>query len=215
MTISTVAADGPVWASHYNLIVNAVNRGLLEVHATKAALTAVSITGVTFYKTAVVLDEYLYIYDPNSTDAPNGEDILAPDSGTGNWLGVISLAKGESTLADYLLLENLLLKNRLQTVEGLEHTKTIQFQSINQGYSLSATSGYFMPIETGGLPAGETILPTDAITLNPTFLPPSTALAYGPALNLGGGIVQPIYNPTGSTIQFPAGVWNVSIVRKL
>jgi hypothetical protein len=89
--ITNVTADSAVWASHYNLLVNAINRGLTNLYDTPAALFAVNMTGVDYATFGFVKSFGPYRYDPDSTAIADG-DLIGEATGGGRWILEIELA---------------------------------------------------------------------------------------------------------------------------
>lgn len=83
--ISTVAIDSPVWASHYNQLVNAVNGGAINFYENATALSAVDTTDTISLSPLAMTPRGLYKLLSLSLTA-DGEYIIQPSTGPGVWV---------------------------------------------------------------------------------------------------------------------------------
>lgn len=84
--ITTVSADTPVWASHYNLLVNALNQALADRnYASVTLLKAVDMSAIAYTTFAFVHDIGFYRWIPGSVLGADDYNIVQPTTGTGRW----------------------------------------------------------------------------------------------------------------------------------
>lgn len=210
--ISTVNIDEPVWASHYNQIVNAVNQGGVLFAPDLSSLAGTNTTGLTS-RAAIVLGVGLYRWVSGSALSADGFNVVDSDY-SGQWvLELFSLGYSPDFTESFvssLATEVQNLKQKISDFLNSEKPDVYVFNIPRTNISVSANS---ISVLDFMVPGSVTFGVGDIAQINPPRTNTTSIGIGGAYWRTENQLSVTLINPTGSTINVADGFWTLHVLK--